>query len=340
MSRRASYVLRIASLITIAFASHAGHAEVRLGWQTPWATQGQIVMALKHTNIPELLGLRLNYVGFAYGAPLNQAALAGQIDVLLTADQPGLVLLARSAEYRIVARLMYNRVCLYVPPESPITGVSDLGGASIAGPAGSAAERFARITLGKAKSGTDPAQFGQLDMPQQSALINQHRGASRWGTFDAFYGFDPFPAMWTEQKLIRNLACGRVVSVVIASRDMLTNRRPELVQFLQSLALGWDSFRRDPIRFNRLFTDTAKITVSDSALDEASAIEPNFRAPSFDKLRLTLNEDDRRALEEVRDFLAQQKILPANLDLANLIDQSALDEAAQLGLAALTSQVR
>jgi hypothetical protein len=75
-------------------------AAIRLGWQVPWATQGQLVMGLKHTNIASLLGLELTYVGFAYGAPLNQAALAGEVDVLLTADQPALLLLGKTDQFK------------------------------------------------------------------------------------------------------------------------------------------------------------------------------------------------------------------------------------------------
>ena len=64
---------------------------VRLGWQIPWATQGQLVMGLKYTNIPQLTGINLAYTGFSYGGPLNRAALSGDVDILLTADQPALV---------------------------------------------------------------------------------------------------------------------------------------------------------------------------------------------------------------------------------------------------------
>src|SRR5262245_11714207 len=94
-------------------STQASAAErVRLGWQTPWATQGQLVMALKNSNIPELAGSDLDYLGFAYGGPLNQAALAKGVDVLLTADQPAIALIARKTGFKIVSRLMYNRTCL------------------------------------------------------------------------------------------------------------------------------------------------------------------------------------------------------------------------------------
>jgi hypothetical protein len=82
-NRIADWKLWTKALLLVAFAPSLAAAEnIRLGWQIPWATQGQLVQALKHSNIPRLTGVDLAYVGFSYGGPLNSAALAGQIDVL------------------------------------------------------------------------------------------------------------------------------------------------------------------------------------------------------------------------------------------------------------------
>ena len=69
----------------VSVATAAAADPIRLGWQTTWATQGQLVVGLQKSNIPELVGVELDYPGFAFGGPLNQAALAGQVDLLLTA---------------------------------------------------------------------------------------------------------------------------------------------------------------------------------------------------------------------------------------------------------------
>ncbi len=92
--------LRLARLLLVlAFAGIAASLGVqataqakpiRLGWHVPWATQGQLVMGLKYTNIPKLVAIELDFIGFSYGGPLNHAALSGKVDVLLTADQPAL----------------------------------------------------------------------------------------------------------------------------------------------------------------------------------------------------------------------------------------------------------
>ena len=47
--------------------------------------------------------------------PLNEAALAGEVDVLFTADQPALALCHRDRKWKMIGRLMYNRVGTFVP---------------------------------------------------------------------------------------------------------------------------------------------------------------------------------------------------------------------------------
>ena len=113
---------------------------IRIGWQIPWATQGQLTQILKHTDILEKNGLKAEFKGFNYGPPLNEAALAGEVDVIFTADQPAATLLTKNPNWVIIGRLMYNRVSLYVPPKSAITSVADLRGKTVAMPFGAAAQ--------------------------------------------------------------------------------------------------------------------------------------------------------------------------------------------------------
>ena len=49
---------------------------VRIGWQIPLATQGQVVQVLKRTTLLEQHGLDAKFVSFSYGGPQSEAALA------------------------------------------------------------------------------------------------------------------------------------------------------------------------------------------------------------------------------------------------------------------------
>jgi sulfonate transport system substrate-binding protein len=171
---------------------------IKLGWQVPWATQGQLVMALRNTNALALVGQDVEFVGFSYGAPLNSAALAGKVDVLLTADQPAITLLGRDPSFRIVARMMYNQACIYVSSKSKTTKLNELAGRTVMGPVGAAAERIAVNALKNAGVDLGTVKFGQLDMAQQASMLRRSAGEGRWPDVDALYGFDPFPAVFEE----------------------------------------------------------------------------------------------------------------------------------------------
>lgn len=329
-------------LLLLAAAQSLAAAPIRLGWQVPWATQGQLVMGLEHTNIPALTGIEIQPVGFTYGAPLNSAALAGEVDVLLTADQPALVLLSKTDRFAIVARMMYNRVCIYVPARSPIRSLAGLKGKTVMGPVGAAAERVALRSLRKAGLGANDFSHGSLDMAQQSALLKRSgSGAALWTGADALYGFDPLPAVFEAEGQARMLSCGNVVSVVMASRDMIEKRPKELQAFLKAFALSWSFYARNPAQANRWFAREARLDVSDAVLDKCAAVEPNRSAREISGVRLTFNEADYKTLEDALAFLREKGIAREPLDVRKQVDLRPLAAAlADPGLARKAAQVK
>jgi ABC-type nitrate/sulfonate/bicarbonate transport system substrate-binding protein len=314
------------ALATLIALSATAAEPIRLGWQTPWAVQGPLVMGLREGGLAEAEGLDVEYVGFAYGAPLNQAALAGAVDVLLTADQPAVALLARTDAFEIVSRMMYNRVCIYAPTASGIAEPGDLSGKVVGGPIGAAAERVAARAL--AEGGAVDVRFAQLDMAAQSALLNvAGKDAAEWPGVDALFGFDPLPAYFEEARLARMLACAPVVSVVVASREMIDSRSDELTDFLVAFARSWLWYAEDPKRANAAFVASSGLDFADAQLDLAASLEPNFTAGTVDQLSLTLTDDDISALREARDFLARKGIVPEGLDIASRIVEGPLRAA-------------
>ena len=323
-------------------ASFAAPPPLRLGWQTTWATQAQLVMGLKYTNIPQLVGVRLEYPGFSYGAPLNQAALAGKVDILLTADQPALVLMAHSPGFRIVARMMYNRVCLYVPPLSPVEHLTDLAGGRVSGPVGAAAQRKALESLKNAGVDISHLVTGNLDMAPQAALLNRAGASAKtWPGVDALYGFDPWPALFEEEHEARMLSCAKVISLVLASREMIEQRPHELADFLTGFALSWRFFARDRELANAWFSADSNLKLSNKVLDQSAEIEPNWYARSIANVRLSLTDQDLGIIRDAQTFLLEQGIVSQASNVASLIDTTALDQSQRRpDLASLDRQVR
>lgn len=280
--------------------------KIRIGWQIPWATQGQLVQILKHTDILKNNGLAAEFIGRTYGPELNEAALANELDVVLTADQPAAALFAKDKGWIGIGRLMYNRTSTYVPPASPVKTLSDLKGKTIGVPIGAAAERITAEAL-KAV-GLNPqkdVKIINLDIREQGSLVLKYQNEIKWGDFDALAGFDPMPAILEDKGLVRVLDVGKVVSLVLMNQNYL-NQNPGLAEkFLQALFDAYDYYRQNISQANDWFIVEAGLKdASQDVCNLAASLEPNVTAESRDKIRITFSDEDFATMQKGADFIA------------------------------------
>src|SRR5271156_4716096 len=114
-------------------ASDSGQqAALKLGWQPPWANQGQIVEVLKQLSAGGTIHYPVEFLPFTFGGPMTEAALAGRVDGIFLGDQPALKLISKDAGWRIVSRLVNYRSAFVIPPASSIRSVADLRGKTVA----------------------------------------------------------------------------------------------------------------------------------------------------------------------------------------------------------------
>lgn len=300
---------------------------VRIGWQVPWATQGQLTQILKHTDILQKNGLKGKFIGFNYGPPLNEAALAGEVDVIFTADQPAATLLTKNPKWVIIGRLMYNRVSLYVPPKSPIKTVADLRGKTVGMPFGAAAQRMA--LKAEKDSGLDPKKDVNnvnLDIYEQSDLVRDPN-STKWSNMDALAGFDPTPAIFEERGLIRILTVGKVVSVIVMSKDYIKINPEAPVKFLKAFHATYDYYRNNRSMADEWFTAESKLTITPKALEIAASIEPNLSVKSASEIRLGFTNDDYNILQEAADFIYDQSLVKTKVIMKDYINLSYLQKA-------------
>lgn len=323
----------VSSLIALGFYNNSkkgaidSHAmtQIRVGWQIPWAVEGQLTQVLKHTSVLADKGLVGDFKGFSYGAPLNEAALAGDVDVIFTADQPAATLLAKNPNWVIISRLMYNRVSLYVPPLSPINSIADLRGKTVAMPFGAAAQRMA--LRAEKDAGLDPQKEVNninLGIYEQSDLVRDPK-AKKWGKIDAMAGFDPTPAIFEEKGLVKNLKIDKVVSLVVMSKDFIDKNPSAPEKFLSAFYRAYDFYRQNTEQANQWFTDEAKLDITPKALGIAAGVEPNLDAGS--EIRIGFNNDDYRIMQEAADFIYDQKLVTKPVVMKTHVDESYLERA-------------
>lgn len=293
---------------------------LRIGWQTTWATQGQLAVLLQNHSWLNEQGFEASFVGFSYGAPLNEGALAGEVDVLFTADQPALVLCNKDPDWGAIGRLMYNRVGTLVPASSQVQEATELQGANVAIPIGAAAHRE---TLAAVKG----AQLNIYNMGVQeiAALVSAGEKEGKWGDIDAVSAWDPVLAELETKYQARAVDYGQVTSLIMMS-DRYKSKYPEAAEkFGLAFEQAYLSFQKDPQKAHQDFMAHSQLSTSVEALDLAASIEPNLKEGA--KIRLHLTEDDLYNLQSAADFMTEVNILKQALDAKSCIRQSALEIA-------------
>ena len=287
---------------------------IRIGWQETWATQGQLAVILKQSEILKDLGFSPTFVGFSYGAPLNEGALAGEVDVLFTADQPAIALCNRDNTWGMIGRLMYNRVGTFVPPDSQVQSVADLKGKTIAIPFGAAAHRE---TLGAVKAaGMDPTtdiNAVNMGIKEVAVLAN----TNKWETVHAGSAWDPVFAQLESSGKVRTVAQGLVTSVVVMDDDFVKANPGADKKFMDGMVKAYEQYKSDTAKANEAFKTASNLKFSLAALDLAASVEPNLGADN--PVTVTLSDDDKANIQKAADFMFDAKILKAKVDTSTMI---------------------
>lgn len=282
--------------------------KIRIGWQIPWATQGQLVQIWKHTDILKKHGIEAEFIGRTYGPMLNELALAGEVDVVLTADQPAAALFAKDRGWVGIGRLMYNRTLTYVPPQSQIKDIKDLKGKTIGIPIGAAAERVTLEALKRA--GLDPKKdvsIVNLGIQEQGPLVKNGSDKTKWNQFDALSGFDPIPAIFEAKGWVRVLDVGKVVSLVLMNEKFIATHKDSATQVMRALVDAYDHYRQNVEQANTWFMKEAQLKEADhKTCNIAASIEPNLKVNDRSEIRVSFTDEDFRVLQSAADFLQPQ----------------------------------
>lgn len=293
---------------------------IRIGWQTTWATQGQLAVILMKTDILRQNGFEPEFVGFSYGGPLNEGALAGEVDVLFTADQPAIALMSRAEDWRVVGRLMYNRVGTFVPPESPVQAPADLKGLTVAIPFGAAAHRETLSAI--RASGLDPdadVKVVNLGLQELISVIGAGSEDGRWGAIDAGSAWDPAFADLEHSESVRTIASGVVTSVVVMDQDFVAENPDADRRFMTAMreAYGW--YRAHAPQANRWFKEESRLPFDLEVLELAASVEPNLKVGKASEIRVSLTAEDIAGMQAAADFMVEAQLLKAPVDVAPLV---------------------
>ena len=253
--------------------------------------------------------------------------MAKSVDLVLTADQPAATLLSKNKDWVIIGRLMYNRVSLYVPPNSPIKTVADLKGKTVGVPFGTASQRM--VLKAEEDAGLTPGvdvTNVNLGIYEQSDLVKDPK-AIKWGEIDALAGFDPTPALFEDKGLVRNLKVGKVVSLILMSKRYIQKNPNVPVQFLTAFNGAYNYYRNNVAQSDLWFIEESKLKLSSKPLAVASSMEPNLSKKAGAKIRIGFIEEDYAIMQDASDFLFKQGLIKEEIVMKEFVDLSYLKKA-------------
>ena len=269
---------------------------IRIGWQIPAATQGQVLQVLKRTSVLEAHGLKPSFVPFSYGGPQVEAAFAGELDVFFSGDQPAINLIARGGRWKIVARLFDDGLGIIVPPNSVIQNVEDLKGKTVASPFGSVAHRDAFRE--QEAVGLDPykeVRNKNLDILEIRNRV-QAGGNGNWDGIDAALVWEPILSRFELEGLARSITSGRYLGVIAVSEEFIAAHPQGVSQLLVALMRSWDFFSHHPDQVMEWYIEDARLDYTPESLVSAR-LDANFTANSLNEISLELTSDYIATLE-------------------------------------------
>lgn len=307
-------------------ASGESAVPIRIGWQIPAATQGQVLQVLKRTSVLEEHGLKPSFVPFSYGRPQVEAALAGKLDVFFAGDQPAINLIAKGGKWKIVGRLFEDGAGVIVPPNSPIKTVADLKGETVASPFGSIAHRIAFME--QEAAGLDPhteVQNVNLDILEIRNRV-QAGGNGGWDEIDAAVVWEPIISRFELDGLSRSVTSGRYLGVIAVSEDFINSHPQAVVQLLVALARSWEFFARNTDRVMQWYIDDTRLDYTPESLI-AARLDSNFAASSLQQISLDLSPHHIPTLERAARWAHQSG--EGLVDVSRAVDTGLLATAVE-----------
>lgn len=252
-------------------------------------------------------GARLDWAGpFAAAAPALEALNAGSIDITAGSSPACIAALAAGIPMAIFA---YQKISpraegILVRRDSPIHGLADLRGRSVAVNRGGTGEYL--LVRALERQGIDPASV------KRAYLSPSDSGAAfAQGHVDAWASWDPFIALALHRYDARVLADGAAIGsdnavTLMAHRDLVERRRPLLQAVFVACREDNDWAQANPAEAGRIWTEAMGMPAElAAAIGENNAVP--MRAPT---------EEDVAQITRIAAWYAANRIVPRQPDIA------------------------
>jgi ABC-type nitrate/sulfonate/bicarbonate transport system substrate-binding protein len=292
---------------------------VRIGWQPTTTVEAQIAHVLQKTDILGRNGFNGQFTMFTFGPAVNEALVAGAVDVGFIGDMPSVSLAAANAATTVIARQSVFRGAIVASVKSEIRTLADLKGKTVYGPVGSSIYLAALAMLENAglKSGTD-VEITNMGFADLSDAI-------RAGKIDAAFVWDPWVENFVEKGLARVVAADTNLSMVIPMRNEFKKAHPEAAErFLRAHkeALLYAATHREQANAWFLEPEVAR-QLSKSVVEKTTAFDPQWSATRLSDIRVSFSDAELARYLGLGRQAGALKIYPISPPVEQKLDLSA-----------------
>lgn len=284
---------------------------IRVAWMTSWATAGQVVEALIHTDILERNNVRAEFKSFLFGPPMNEAALTGAVDVTIVGDMPAIILLSRSDKWSIVCRTIYFPYGLMVRSDLDVGAIADLRGKTIGVPFGSGPQPtlYRWLEQSSLTIGTDVTVI--------NLLPNEMAEAIKAKRVDAIMTWEPTMTVLEKDQSVRLLKEAKGVGFMCVSNEFVEKHPDILRRFVASWreALFYTAHHRDE-------TDTwfaAASRFPSELLRSIRVVDENLGAARLEDVDVRLTTTDVAKNQQKADFAFHQNLISQRLSVGERV---------------------
>ncbi len=295
---------------------------IQVGWMTSWATTGQIMQAMIHTNIATLEDVPLIFRSFLFGPDINEAALHGEVDCVNNGLVPTISLLSASGDWVIVGRLIDSPLSVVARKGSGIETMQDLKGKSIAVPFGGGSHPFVIQLLAEngLQMGEGKGKVHLLNLkPSEQAIAMQQ------GSVDAVGTWEPQTAIMLARNLGKVIKVERHIGVITVRKSIAQNKPEEIVRLLKAYIQANYYVATHKEETDEWFADAAHM--DNNVLKFIKVIEPNTKAKTVTAIDIKLTPDDIKLGQRFADTMYKAELIPTQVDFNSRTDQSFLQTA-------------
>lgn len=290
-------------------------SRLTIGYQTAWATSGQVMETLVHTTIPKLHGSSATFRTFLFGPDMNEAAVTGSIDGTTTGVVPTVNLLAVSDEWVVVCRHVDFTVTTIARTDSGITNFAGLKGRKVAVPFGSGAHPYIvqRLKENNLSIGTGPNAVELINVSPAEAIPTLQQGA-----VDAAATWEPTATIMENKNIGRSIEDKRYVGLLTIRKEILEKYPDEVVALIKSLLEANLYVAKNREQTDDWFANRSKF--DRELLKKIRVIEPNLKAQRIEDISLQLTADDIRLCQQVADQMFATGLIKKAVNLSEKID--------------------